>query len=90
MLWEVWLASIAPVFGLTTAQAGIVLGLIITLIITLAGGVIAPDYPGMSMGVPALFGLILFTYAGWLPTWTGSAMAILVAGIIAATIAGRI
>lgn len=90
MLWETWLASIAPVFGLTTAQAGVVLGLLITLIFALAGGVLQPDHVVVSMGIPTLLGLILFTYANWLPTWTGSALAIVIAGLIAGKISGKV
>ena len=89
MLWEPFLASIAPLFGLTTAQAGVVFGLLFTAFFAVCGGVVAPKYPLTSMIGPAFIGTVLFTYAEWLPTWTGSAMALVFALIIAGTITGK-
>ena len=88
MLWEAWLASIAPVLSLTTAQAGVVLGLLFSVVIGLCGGLQAPDHIAISMGIPTFLGLVLFTYAQWLPLYTGSALALVIALFVARELSG--
>jgi hypothetical protein len=88
MLWESWIASIAPVLSLTTAQAGVVLGLLFSVVIGLCGGLQAPDHITISMGIPTLLGLVLFTYAQWLPLFTGSALALVIALFVAKELSG--
>lgn len=88
MLWGEWLATIAPILGVTTAQAGILLGLFFPLIFSLCGGLTAPKYPVISMGIPAFFGILVFTYAAWLPLFTGTAIALIVALLVARELSG--
>lgn len=88
MLWVEWLTAIAPILGLTVDQAGIVLGLVFTVVFALCGGMINDDNVTMSMGLPGLLGLLLFTYAQWLPYFTGGAIALIVALLIAWRLSG--
>lgn len=88
MLWVEWLTSIAPILGLTADQAGIVLGLVFTVVLALCGGMISQRNVSISMGLPALLGLLLFTYAQWLPYFTGGAIALVVALLIAWRLSG--
>ena len=88
MLWEDWLTAIAPILSLTVNQAGIVLGLLFTVVFALLGGLITQKNVTISMGIPALMGLLIFTYAAWLPYFTGSAIALIVALLVARELSG--
>ena len=88
MLWEPWITSIAPILSLTTAQAGVVLGLLFSVVFGLCGGLLAPDHITISMGIPTVLGLVLFTYAQWLPLFTGSALALVIALFVARELSG--
>ncbi|MBA7663181.1 hypothetical protein ES703_71220 [subsurface metagenome] len=83
MLWEEWLTAIAPVLALTVDQAGIILGLLFTFVFALLGGLITHRNVTISMGIPAFMGILIFTYAAWLPAYTGTAIALIVALLIA-------
>ena len=88
MLWEDWLTTIAPILSLTVNQAGIILGLLFSVVFALLGGLITQKNVAISMGIPALMGLLIFTYAAWLPYFTGSAIALIVALMIAKELSG--
>ena len=88
MLWESWITSIAPVLSLTTAEAGVVLGLLFSVVIGLCGGLLSPDHIAISMGIPTFIFLVLFTYAQWLPLFTGSALALIIALLVAKELSG--
>ncbi len=88
MLWESWITSIAPILSLTTAQAGVILGLFFSVVFGLCGGLLAPDHIAISMGIPVFLGLVLFTYAQWLPIFTGSALALIIGLLVAKELSG--
>lgn len=88
MLWEAWLTAIAPILGVTVGQAGIVLGLLFSVVFGLCGGLLAPDHITISMGIPTFLVLVLFTYAQWLPLYTGSALALVIALFVARELSG--
>lgn len=88
MLWESWITSIAPILSVTTAQAGVILGLLFSVVIGLCGGLLAPDHIAISMGIPTFLGLVLFTYSQWLPLFTGSALALVIALFVARELSG--
>ena len=88
MLWESWLTAIAPILGLTTAQAGNVLGLFFCAVFALLGGLISTENVTITMGIPAFMGMLIFTYANWLPYFTGSAIALILALLIARELSG--
>jgi len=88
MLWEDWLTTIAPILSLTVNQAGIILGLLFSVVFALLGGLITQRNVTISMGIPALLGLLIFTYAAWLPYFTGSAIALIVALLVARELSG--
>jgi len=77
MVWEDWLASVAPVLGVTTSQAGVMLALLFTFVFVLMAGLATPKKGG-SFGI-TLTGLIFtffFTYIEWYPIWTGTALSL--------------
>lgn len=88
MLWEPWLTAIAPILGLTVAQAGVVLGLLFSAVFGLCGGLINDEKVVISMGIPAFFGIMIFTYAAWLPYFTGGAIALIIALVVARELSG--
>ena len=80
MVWEDWLASAAPILGVTTSQAGVILALLFTFIFVLMAGLVTPKKGG-SFGI-TLTGLIFtffFTYVSWYPIWTGTALSLVLA-----------
>ena len=88
MLWEPWLTAIAPILGLTVPQAGIVLGLLFSAVFGLCGGLLNSEKVVISMGLPSFFGIMIFTYAAWLPYFTGGAMALIIALVVARELSG--
>ena len=88
MLWEDWLTAIAPILGLTVTQAGIVLGLLFSAVFGLCGGLLNDERVVISMGLPSFLGILIFTYAAWLPYFTGGAIALIIALMIAWRLSG--
>ena len=87
MIWQDWVESAAAIMGVTTTQAGVILGffiilvLIVILIIGQRGRQVDKTVPYV-----ALFSVILFTYIGWFPLVLGTLIGI----VISILIAGRI
>ena len=88
MLWSDWLTAIAPILGVTVGEAGIILGLLFSAVFALLGGLISTDNVTISMGIPAFMGILIFTFANWLPYFTGSAIALIIALLIARELSG--
>ena len=78
MIWEDWLSHVASALGMSVSQSAIFLSFIITamMIITV---LIASKGRGAEITTPitALIMIILFTFMGWLPIWTGSVIALI-------------
>lgn len=77
MIFETWLTNSAPGLGVTAGQLGTLLSIVFiagfNLVVSVASGKAAGN--GMILGT--VLGLILFTFMGWLPGWTGAILAIL-------------
>ena len=84
VVWEDWLIAAGTALGMTTVEAGIFVGLA-TIMSIVMGLAIATKGRRIleSSSLTVLMGLILFTYMGWLPLWTGSALALVTALFIA-------
>ena len=84
VVWSDWLEAAGTALGMTTTQAGvfvslaIIMSIVISLAIATRGRRILE-----SSSLSVLLGLVLFTYMGWLPLWTGSALALVTALFIA-------
>jgi len=80
LIWQSWLEGIADILGMTTEQAGVFLSLIFTLMILFAVA-LATRGEGLVLSMPttSLFCTLLFTYFGWLPTWVGATIALIIA-----------
>lgn len=84
VVWTDWLESAGTALGMTTVEAGIFVSLAVIISIVLALAISTRGRAILeSSSVTTLMGLILFTYMGWLPLWTGSALALVVALFIA-------
>jgi len=84
VIFQEWLDATATGMGTTSQEAGVILSLVF---LTAFIGIILIATKGVrgfeTCSVAAFFHFILFTYMGWLPLWTGSALAITVAALIA-------
>lgn len=89
VMWSDWLEAVASGMGTTSSQAGVITSLIfvigigVFILIATRG-----KRSGMSLGLSSLLGLILFTFIGWLPLFTGSVLAIVVSLLLAKFVAG--
>jgi exosortase/archaeosortase len=75
--------------GVTQTEAGVILSLVFTSCIVI---IIVIGSKGKSLEyttpIGSLLGLVFFTYIGWLPLWTGSALALVVAIFLGKVISG--
>jgi len=89
VMWSDWLEAIASGMGSTSSQAGVVISLIfiigISVFILIAT---RGKKSGLTVGLTSLLGLILFTFIGWLPLFTGSVLAIVISLLMARFVAG--
>ena len=84
VVWSDWLEAAGTALGMTTTQAGVFLSLAIIISIVVALAISTRGRRILeSSSLCVLLGLILFTYMGWLPLWTGSALALVTALFIA-------
>jgi len=84
VVWSDWLDAAATALGMTTPQAGIFIALTTIMSIVIALAIATRGKRILeSSSLCVLLGLILFTYMGWLPTWTGSTLALVTALFIA-------
>jgi len=89
VIWADWLEAVGTAMGTTTVEAGTMLSLIIIISLVLAIGIATKGKMLVtSSSMVSMLGLILFTYMGWLPLWTGSALALVVSIFIAKYVAG--
>jgi hypothetical protein len=84
VIWTEWLESASTALGVTTSEGGIILSLAFVMSVVLAIAIATRGHRILeSSSLVILLGLILFTYMGWLPLWTGSALALVTALFIA-------
>ena len=89
VIWADWLEAVGTAMATTTVEAGTILSLVIIISLVLAIGIATKGKMLVtSSSMVSLMGLILFTYMGWLPLWTGSALALVVSIFIAKYVAG--
>jgi len=89
VIWADWLEACGTAMGVTTTEAGMILSLVIIISLVLAIGIATRGRMLVtSSSMVSLMGLILFTFLGWLPLWTGSALALVVSLFIAKFVAG--
>ena len=81
-----YLTSVGSALGVTALQAGIILSLVFTVgvMITVILGTKGKE-PQITIPLSALFPTVLFTFMGWYPVWTGSALALVLSIFIANT-----
>jgi len=84
MIWEDWLSHAASALNMTVSQTAMFLSFIITamMIVTV---LIASKGRAAEITTPvtALLMIILFSFMGWLPIWTGSVIALILSLFIA-------
>jgi len=89
VMWSDWLEAIASGMGSTSSQAGVVISLIFIIGISIFVLIATRGrQSGLTVGLTSLMGLILFTFIGWLPLFTGSLLAIVVSLLLAKFVAG--
>lgn len=89
VMWSEWLEAVASGMGSTSSQAGVIISFIfiigISMFILIAT---RGRKSGLTVGLSSFLGLILFTFIGWLPLFTGSVLAIVISLLMAKFIAG--
>ncbi len=89
VVWSDWLLSASVAMGVTQTEAGVIMSLLFTLVILV---VVVVGSKGKSLEITAplasLIGLVFFIFLGWLPLWTGSAIALVVAIFLGKSISG--
>jgi len=90
MIWEDQLIDASNVLDMSPAMAGTFISLVVTIVVIL-GVLISTRGRGAQYTVPisALFCMIMFTFIGWMATWTGSVIGIVLALLIANTFSSR-
>ena len=89
VMWSDWLEAIASGMGSTSSQAGVIISLIFIIGINIFVLIATRGRrSGLTVGLTSLMGLILFTFIGWLPLFTGSLLAIVVSLLLAKFVAG--
>ena len=84
VVWTDYLTSIADAIGTTAVEAGMIfslvctMGIIIVVVIATKG-----RKPQVTIPLSVFFPTLLFTFMGWFPVWTGSAIALVLAIFIA-------
>ena len=81
-----YLTSVGSALGITAIQAGIILSLVFTvgIMITVILGTKGRQAQ-VTIPLSTLFPTVLFTFMGWYPVWTGSALALVLSIFIAYT-----
>lgn len=84
VVWSDWLVAAGTALGMTTTQAGVFMSLVVIMSIVIALAIATRGRRVLEISsLTVLMGLILFTYMGWLPLWTGSALALVTSLFIA-------
>ena len=79
-IWTDWLESAGTALEMTPTQAGTFLSLSITIVILLAILIATRGNKAeYTVSIGALMCMILFTFIGWMPIWTGSVIGIVLA-----------
>lgn len=89
VMWSDWLEAIASGMGSTTSQAGVIISLTFIIGVSLCILIATKGRrSGLAVGLTSFLGLILFTFMGWVPLFTGSVLAIVVSLLLAKFVAG--
>ena len=84
VVWSEYLTAIASALGVNAVQAGMMFSLLFTMgVIFVVLIATRGRKPQVTMPISALFPLVLFTFMGWLPIWTGSVLALIISIFIA-------
>lgn len=88
-IWSEWLTLAGTALEMTTTQAGTFLSLLITIAIVLTILIATKGRRAeYTVSIGALLCMILFTFIGWMPVWTGSVIGIVLALFIAKIFSG--
>lgn len=84
VVWTDYLVSIADAIGTTSTEAGMIFSLVFTMGIIIVVVIATKGRkPQVTMPLSAFFPTVLFTFMGWYPVWTGSAIALVLTIFIA-------
>ena len=80
VVWTDYLISIADAIGTTATEAGMIFSLIFTMGIIIVVVIATKGRkPQVTMPLSAFFPTLLFTFMGWYPIWTGTALSLVLA-----------
>ena len=89
VIWSEWLTAIATALEMTSVQAGTFISLVVTIILVVTILIATKGRKVQySTTIGAMLSMVLFTGMGWMPVWTGSVIAIVLALFIANMVRG--
>jgi len=89
VIWSDWLTVAGTALGMTDAQAGTFLSLAMTISIILAILIATRGKRSQyTVSIGALLCMVLFSFMGWMPVWTGSVIGLVLALFIASLFRG--
>lgn len=91
MIFETWLVNAAPGLGISAGQLGTMLAFLFIAAFDVVVSIATQGRDkGMGVMIGTVIGLILFTFMGWIPGWTGAILAILGTILFVETIRNRL
>lgn len=89
VIWADWLEACGTALGTSTTEAGTIMSLVLIISLILSIAIATRGRRIIeSSSMACLLGLMLFTFIGWLPLWTGSALALVTSLFIAKYVGG--
>jgi hypothetical protein len=78
VVWQSYLNDMANFLNISSTEAGVIHSIMLTIFAIVMVLVASKGRQAIAtVPITAFFGILLFTYMGWFPAWTGAVLAIL-------------
>ncbi len=77
VVWSQYLLDIADFMNTTATEAGVIMSLMLITSLLIAVLIVTKGEAALvTIPISSLFSILLFTFIGWFPVWTGSVIAL--------------
>ena len=77
VVWSQYLLDIADFMNTTSTEAGVIMSLMLITSLLIAVLIVTKGEAALvTIPITSLFSILLFTFIGWFPVWTGSVIAL--------------